>query len=44
MKLIANVADPTLIKGKWKKCKEKIEEKHLLYKMDSSGFENASGK
>ena len=41
---IDNVADPTLIKDKWKKCEEKIEEKHVPDIMDSSDFENASGK
>ena len=41
---INNVADPTLIKDNWKKCKEKIEEKHVIDIMDLSDFENASGK
>ena len=40
---INNVADPTLIKDNWKKCKEKIEEKHVIDIMDLSDFENASG-
>ena len=41
---IDNVADPTLIKDKWKKCEGKIEERHVPDIMDSSDFENASGK
>ena len=41
---IDNVADPTLIKDKWKKCEEKIEEKHVPDIMGSSDLENAGGK
>ena len=41
---IDNVANPTLVKGKWKKCEKQIEEKHVPNIMDSSDFENASGK
>ena len=41
---IDTVADPALVKDKWKKCEEKIEEKHVPDIMDSSDFENASGK
>ena len=41
---IDNVADPTLINDKWKKCEKKIEEKHVPDIMDTSDFENASGK
>ena len=41
---IDNVADPTLVKGKWKKCEKQIEEKHVPDIMDSSDFKNASGK
>ena len=38
---INNVADPTLIKDNWKKCKEKIEEKHVIDIMD---FKNTISK
>ena len=41
---IDNVAYPALITDKWKKCEEKIEEKHVVDIMDSWDFENASGK
>ena len=41
---IDNVADPTLVKDKWKKYEEKIEEKHVPDVMVSSDFENTSGK
>ena len=41
---IDNVAYPTLRKDKWRKCEEKIEEKHVPDKMGSSDFKNASGK
>ena len=40
---IYNVADPTLVKDKWKKFEEKIEEKHIPDTMDLSDLENASG-
>ena len=40
---IDNVADPTLVKYKWKKYEEKIEEKHVPDIMDLSDLENASG-
>ena len=41
---IDNVPDPTLINGKFKKCEEKVEEKHVPDMMESSDFENTSGK
>ena len=40
---IYNVADPTLVKDKWKKFEEKIEEKHIPDTMELSDLENASG-
>ena len=40
---IDNVADPTLVKYKRKKYKEKIEDKHVPDIMDLSDLENASG-
>ena len=42
-KEIDNVADPTLVKYKWKKYEEKIEEKHVPDIMDLSDLENAIG-
>ena len=41
---IDNAPDPALVNDKCKKCEEKIEEKHVPDLMDSSDFENVSGK
>ena len=40
---IDNIADLTLVKYKWKKYEEKIEDKHVPDIMDLSDLENASG-
>ena len=42
--IIDNVPDPTLMNVEWKKCDEKLAEKHVPDLMDSLDFKNASGK
>ena len=41
---IDNVPDSTLINDKFKKWEEKVEDKYVPDMMESSDFENASGK
>ena len=41
---IDNVPDPTFTNDKCKMCEEKKDEKHVPDLMDSSDFENVSGK
>ena len=41
---IDNVPDSTLINDKFKKWEEKVEDKHVPDMMESSDFENTSGK